>query len=286
MKDNKKKLRGYLEKSNFFTLPGVYDCLGAKIAECIGFDAIYLSGGALSIATMGKPDLGYLNFTDLKLALEKIISAVDIPVITDTDNAFGNAMHAANTAITLENMGVCGMQIDDNILPQSKPSKSKELITWDYLAPKLEAIRGNTSDDFVIILRTIIGKTEGMKKAVERANKVSDLGVDYVFIDGLNSVKDMEYVTNESRAKLMVNLNENTYPATLDIEKIKSMGFKIGLFPISTLQIAAKSMYNVLKLLKEEGTTMKLKGEMSTFSELMIQFGFREEVQRYSALYK
>ncbi len=286
MKDNKKILRESLEKSEFFTLPGVYDCLGAKIAEQVGFEAIYLSGGALSIASLGKPDSGYLNFTDLKMSIEKIISTVDIPIITDTDNCFGNAMHAANTAKNLERMGVCGIQIDDNVLPQLKPNGSKDLISWDYLAPKLEAVRKSTSDDFVIILRTIIGKTEGMEKAVERANQAHDLGIDYVFVDGLNSVEDMEYVSNESRAKLMVNLNENVFPATLDIEKVKSMNYKIGLYPISTLQIAAKSMFDALNLIKEKGTAYELKNKMTSYSEMMKMLNYYEDVEKYSNLYK
>lgn len=286
MKDNKKILRESLKKSDFFTLPGVYDCLGAKIAEKVGFEAIYLSGGALSLATLGKPDSGYLNFTDLKMAVEKIISTVDIPIITDTDNCFGNAMHAANTAATLEHMGVCGIQIDDNVLPQPKPNGSKDLISWDYLAPKLEAVRKSTSDDFVIILRTIIGKTEGMQKAVERANKARDLGVDYVFVDGLNSVEDMEFVSKESKAKLMLNLNENVFPATLDIEKVKSMNYKIGLYPISTLQVAAKSMFEALSLIKEKGTAYEMKNKMTTYLEIIEMLNYYEDVEKYANLYK
>lgn len=281
-----KILRQKLEENEFFTLPGVYDCLGAKIAENLGFDALYLSGGALSLATLGRPDSGYLNLTDLRAALERILSTVDIPIITDTDNSFGNAMHAADTAKTLERMGVCGLQIDDNILPQPKPQSDKEVISWDLLAPKLEAIRKNTSDDFVMVLRTIIGKTEGMEKALERANKAADLGVDYVFIEGFKTVEEMEYVTKESKAKLMVNLNENTFAATVDIEKVKSMGFKIGLYPISTIHVAAKSMYDVLSLLKEKGTTIDMKSQMLSYTDLMKFYNFYDDVEKYSNLYK
>ncbi|NLL81860.1 MAG: PEP phosphonomutase [Tissierellia bacterium] len=286
MTDNKKILREKLKENDFFTLPGIYDCLGAKIAESLGFDALYLSGGALSLAALGRPDSGYLNLTDLRMVLERVLSTVDIPVITDTDNSFGNAMHAADTAKTLERMGVCGLQIDDNILPQPKPENDKEVISWDLLAPKLEAIRKSTSDDFVMILRTIIGKTEGIEKAVERASKAADLGVDYVFIEGFNSVEEMEYATIESRANLMVNLNENTFAATVDIEKVRSMGFKIGFFPISTIHVAAKAMYDVLSLLKEKGTTMEMKSQMIPYSDLMRLYNFYDDVEKYSKLYK
>ncbi|MFA9422121.1 MAG: PEP phosphonomutase, partial [Sedimentibacter sp.] len=154
------------------------------------------------------------------------------------------------------------------------------------LGPKLEAVRKSTSDDFVIILRTIIGKTEGMEKAVERANMANDLGVDYVFVDGLNSIEDMEYVSRESRAKLMVNLNENVFPATLDIEKVKSMNFKIGLYPISTLQVAAKSMFEALNLIKEKGTAFEMKNKMTTYSEIIELLHYHEDIEKYSKLYK
>ena len=284
--DNSVKLRKILEQNNFFSLPGVYDPMGAKMAEKIGFEAAYLSGGALSLMGLGRPDIGFLNLTDLIISLERILYTVDIPIITDTDNSFGNALHAAKTANALQRMGVAGLQIDDNVLPPAKPIASKEYITWDLLAPKLEAIRMSTSDSFVIVLRTIIGKSLGIDSAVERANHAADLGVDYVFIEGLNSIEEMEYACNNSRAKLMVNLNENVFAASVDIGLVKKMGFKIGLFPISTMHIAAKAMYEVLSMIKNEGTAYSMKNQMMSFTDLMELLEFNTDSNKYLELYK
>lgn len=283
---NTRKLRQSLEDCSFFMLPGIYDCLGAKIAESVGFSALYLSGGAYSIAGIGRPDLGFLNRSDVLDVCRRIVSTVNIPLITDTDNSFGNASQAADIARQLEQIGVAGMQMDDDILPQQIPSRIKEVLPWNLMAPKLKAARQNVSKDFVIIMRTMVGKFDGMLRAAERANRSMELGVDYVFIDGINSMEDLELVAKHSEAKLILNLNENMFPATLDIGTIQSMGFRIGLYPVSTLQIAAHSYYLLFRSLKSEYSTMSHKEEMIPTSVLQDIMGLNDIIKKLRSLYE
>ena len=119
METNGKKLRQALEKENFFLLPGVYDCLSAKMAEKAGFDAVFFSGGAYSLADMGRPDIGFFHTGEVLHALFSILSTIHVPLLMDADNGFGNAIHAADTAKKLEMLGVAGLQIDDQVLPRS-----------------------------------------------------------------------------------------------------------------------------------------------------------------------
>lgn len=285
MTNHKKLLRETLSSTGFFTLPGVYDCLGAKMAELNGFSAVYLSGGAMSMASLGKPDMGFLNFSDLKTNLEKIIDITDLSVISDTDNGFGNAAHTATTAKVLDRMGVCGMQLDDNISPSMVPGNAKELISWEHLSPKIKAVRDAADDDFILILRTIIGKTEGMEKALERAGKAVELGVDYVFIDGIDTMHDFIYIAENSSVKLLVNLNENTFPASLPIETVIDAGFRIGLYPVSTLQLSAGIYNEVFNLIKNEKSTMKMKDRMVLAPQLQDIFGKHGMVEKYGKWY-
>lgn len=254
-----KKLRNSLENTEFFKLPGIYDTMGAKIVQNLGFDAVYLSGGSYSAMNLGYPDIGFYNMSEAKNILEKITNSVDIPVIADADGGFGNAIHAAQTAKMFSRLGVSGMQIDDTVVPQSKPFKDKEAISWDLIAPKLQAARQNVNDDFVIIYRTVIGKTKGLEEALIRANKSKDLGVDYVFIEGINSIKDLEFVAENSKVKLMINLNEKGFSYNVDINTIMNLGFKIGLYPVSTMRAAKSAMNYTLGLIKNEGSTIKMK---------------------------
>ena len=195
---NQKKLRDVLDQSKFLILPGIYDCLSAKVAEETGAKALFLSGEALSVAGLGRPDIGFLNLTEFMNSIQRITSTVDIPLISDADNGFDNAIHVGNTARTFEALGVAGMQVDDQILPQSVPTTSKEMLSWEMTVPKIQAVRKNVSDDFVIIFRTIanIAKND-LEEAVRRINSAKEYGADYAYVDGLKSQEELSLLTRK-----------------------------------------------------------------------------------------
>jgi len=283
--DGKKTLRQILEKEDFLILPGVYDCLSAKLAEEAGAKAVFLSGGALSIAGLVRPDIGFLNLTEFSSTSQRITSTINIPLISDADNGFGNAIHVANTVRIYETLGVSGMQVDDQVLPQTRPTTSKEALSWDLVAPKIQAIRKNVTDDFVIIFRTIANITDGLKEAIDRINKAGDLGVDYAYVDGIKSKEELEKVAKESKIKLLVNMNEKGVAAKVPIEYIKELGYKIGLYPVSTMAIAAKAMYDMLCNLMEEESTLKYREQMFNPVDVYNMMGLTSLTEEYSKLY-
>lgn len=283
---NKKKLlREILDKEDFLILPGIYDCLSAKLAEEAGAKAVFLSGGALSIAGLGKPDIGFLNLSEFIDSIQKINSTIDIPLISDADNGFGNAIHVGNTARTLESLGVCGMQVDDQVLPQTRPTTSKESLSWDLVAPKIEAVRKNVSDDFVIIFRTIANDTCGLEEAIDRVNKAKDLGADYAYVDGIKSKEELEVVAQGAKIKLLVNMNERGVAANIPIGEIKELGYRIGLYPVSTMAIAAKSMYDMLCNLMETEDTLKYREQMFNPMDVYNMMGLTDLTEKYLKLY-
>ena len=150
-----KNFKEIVNENNFTILPGIYDSLTAKLAEKAGFQAIFLSGGALSITNLGKPDMGFLTLSDFKESIQKISRVVDIPIITDVDNGFGNSIHAGDTAKTVFEAGADGLQIDDQILPQDKPTTSKDALDIDLVIPKIRAMRENVDDSFTIISQSL-----------------------------------------------------------------------------------------------------------------------------------
>ncbi|NLV77075.1 MAG: PEP phosphonomutase [Tissierellia bacterium] len=283
--NNRKALRKILDEDEFLILPGVYDCLSAKLAEKAGAKAVFLSGGALSIANLGKPDIGFLNLTEFASSIQKITSTINIPLISDADNGFGNAIHVGNTAKVFESLNVCGMQIDDQVLPQTFPTTSKESLSWDLTGPKIDSIRKNVSDDFIIIFRTIANITDGLEEAINRINKAKDYGADYAYVDGIKSKKELEIVSKQSKIKLLVNMNEKGIAANLPIEDIKGFGYKIGLYPVSTMAIAAKSMYDMLCDLMKEENTLKHRDKMFNPVEVYNMMGLTSLTEEYSKMY-
>lgn len=284
---NQKKLREALDQSKFLILPGVYDCLSAKVAEETGAKALFLSGEALSVAGLGHPDIGFLNLTEFMNSIQRITSTVDIPLISDADNGFDNAIHVGNTARTFEALGVAGMQVDDQILPQSVPTTSKEMLSWEMTVPKIQAVRKNVSDDFVIIFRTIanIAKND-LEEAVRRINSAKEYGADYAYVDGLKSQEELEYVASHAKVKLLVNMNEKSAAANLPIEHIKSLGYSIGLFPVSAMAVAAKSMYDMFANLFEQENTLKDRERMFNPVTVYNMMGLDTLTEEYLKMYQ
>lgn len=280
-----KLLRKMLDDNDFLTLPGVYDCLSARIAEEAGFKAIFLSGGALAYSRLGRPDIGFLSVNEFSDAIANIAACVDIPLIADADNGFGNAIHAGKTARFYEQIGASGIQIDDKVLPGLHPNKN-EIVEWESIAPKIKAMRKDVSDDFVIIFRTVANLYDyGVEEAISRINNAGKIGADYAYIDGIKTKEDLEYISEKAEIKLLINLNENGFCGKLPIEDIKSLNYKIGLFPISTMLSASKSMMEIMNSLQEEGSTLLKRDLLCKPAEIYNMMGLKTLTEEYSKLY-
>ena len=280
-----KELRKILSETSFLTLPGVYDCLSAKIAEEAGFQALFLSGGALAYSVLGRPDFGFLSLAEFGTAIQHIVSSVHAPLIADADNGFGNAIQAANTGAMYEQFGAAGLQIDDKVLPANHPAKS-EIIDWELMGPKIKAVRTAVSDDFVIIYRTCAELYDfGVDEAIRRINLAKECSADYAYVDGIKSVENLEKISREAKIPLMVNLNEKGFVGGLPTEQVKALNYCIGLFPISAMLAAAQGMIDVLGALAEQGTTLAVRDKMTNpptkIHRMMGQFSLVEKYTPY-----
>lgn len=279
--------RKAVSQGSFLTLPGIYDCLGARIAEEAGFSALFLSGGALAYSRLGVPDFGFLSLTEFGESIKNIVACVKIPLIADADNGFGNAIQAAYTGKVYEQLGAAGLQIDDKVLPASDPNKD-EVIAWELVAPKIKAVRQNVSEDFVIIYRTCANLYGyGIDESIRRVNLARECGADYAYVDGIRSVAEMEALSAQANLPLMINLNEKGFCGSLPTEQIKKLNYCIGLFPISSMLAAAKGMMNVLGVLAKKGSTLSARDAMvnppTTVHNMMGQTSL---VGTYGKLYK
>ena len=281
-----KALRGLFAQGSFVTLPGIYDCLSARIAEEAGFKAIFLSGGALAYSYLGKPAIGFLNLTDFGNAIQRICNAVSIPLIADADNGFGNAIHAANAARVYEQSGASGMQIDDKVLPSIRPD-SNEVLDWHLVYPKISAVRANVSKDFLIIYRTCANLYGyGIEESLKRINLSVSYGADYAYIDGIKSIEELKYVSENARVPLLINLNEKGFCGGLPINEILKYSFSVGLFPISSVSAAAQGMIRVLGELSESGSTVNIR-ELMTDPPTRVHemMGEKRLAEQFSAYY-
>lgn len=286
MNQNAQKLRQALQQQSYLMMPGIYDCLSAKMAENAGFQAAFFSGGAFSMATLGKPDIGFFNLTEAVHTLRRIVDSVNIPILSDGDNGFGNAIHAADTARAFETIGVAGIQVDDQVLPQSIPCTSKECNEWRYVEPKLIAIRKAVSPEFVILFRTIANITDDLDKAIWRINRAAELGADYAYVDGLKSYEEAQQVAAQAKIPLLINMNEKGACATIPLEQIKALNYRIGLYPVASVTAAAQAYCDLFRTIHETGSTLGYVDSMYSIKQLMNDMGLQDLTDTYLPLYQ
>ncbi len=264
MNNYAKELRRLLAENKFLTLPGVYDCLSARIAQEAGFPALFLSGGALAYSVLGKPDFGFLSLAEFGDAIQHIVSACRAPLLADADNGFGNAIQAANTGAVYEQLGAAGLQIDDKVLPASHPARN-EIVDWEMIGPKIQAVRDSVSDDFVIVYRTCANLYGyGVEESIRRINLARERGADYAYVDGIKSMEELKKISDKAAIPLMVNLNEKGFVGgNVPIEEVKALRYSIGLFPISSMLAAAQGMIEVMGALADRGSTLSVRDKMT-----------------------
>jgi len=272
------------DKSKPLVIPGVYDAIGAKIVEKVGFEAMFQTGYGTSATLLGMPDYGFIGSTETIDNARRICHAVSVPVIVDADTGYGNALTVNKLVHELETAGASGIFLEDQKWPKRcGHMKGKEVIPKDEYAEKLQAALDARSDkDFIIVARTDARATEGLDKAIERGLFYKKIGADVIFIEAPKTIQEMQKIGNSINAPLVANMIEGGATPIISKSKLHSMGFKIILYPLSVLFSNTFATFQTLKELKRFGITKKSKKKMVNFD----QFNEIVELSKYTKLEK
>lgn len=251
-------------------VPGVPNALVARLAERQDFEAVYVSGAALSASMLALPDIGLLTLTELAQQTAHICRAVEIPVIVDADTGFGEADHVERTVFELERAGAAAIQLEDQVFPKRCGHLAgKSLIEPAAMCDKLRvADQARTDSDLVIIARTDARGVSSFDDAVERAKRYLDAGADWIFPEALASRAEFEQFADEIDAPLLANMTEFGKSPLLTHAELADLGYAVVLYPVTLLRIAMKAMEAALGMLGEEGTQTELLDLMQTRAEL------------------
>lgn len=265
-------LRKRLKESRAILAPGVYDSLSARICEMVGFEALQHSGYGTAAATLGQPDIGLLTLSEMTSQVRAIARAVNIPVVGDSDNGFGNAINAYRTVQEYIAAGAAGLFMEDQVAPKRcGHMEGKQVISYEEMEGKLRAAMDAKKDldpDFVIIYRTDAIAVNGYQDALVRAKRAADLGVDMVFVEALETRDQIEKTAVELRGiPLMLNLIEGGKTPLIPIEEAEEMGYKWVVPALSTLYSAAKGMFDVMSEIKEKGVSDRYLDKLISFRE-------------------
>ena len=265
-----RRLRERLATGEPLLLPGAYNALVARILELEGFEAVYTGGYAAAAANWALPDIGLVTQTEMLGHIQRVATAVTVPVIADADTGFGDLVNVARTVREYERAGAAGIQIEDQVFPKRcGHMDGKRVIPRDEMVAKVRAaLAARTNPDTVIIARTDAIAVTGLDDAIDRLNAYRAAGADILFPDAPRSVDELRAIRAGVEGKLLVNMSENGKTPLLDVGTIGALGYAIALYSSATVFAAAQSAKEIASVLRREGTTASVGNRIMDFGEL------------------
>jgi methylisocitrate lyase len=285
MSDRASILRSALQRRAALVVPGCHDALSARIVECAGFEAVQVSGFGLAGSLLAKPDVGLVDMKDVLDITGHIVRAVRIPVMADIDTGGGNAINAASITGRLIEMGVAGVNLEDQVFPKRcGHMEGKQVIPAEEMAGKLRAMadaRQRLGTDIVINARTDSYAVLGLAEAIRRANLYLDSGADLAFLDGIGTRSDIQRAVRGIRGLLSVNLMDavtGVKTELIPIPELAAMGVARVSIPVASIMVMHKALTDFFTALRASPTGI-LPGEtdrITSFKEYTAFVGLPE----------
>jgi len=263
-------------------IPGVFNAYVARMAQKNGFRAAYQSGAALSAELASVPDIGLVTATEFAEQGRYLAEAVDIPVISDADTGFGEALAVERTVQLYESAGLAGLHLEDQQMPKRCGHLSgKTLVSTREMVGKVKAaVAARQDPGFVIIARTDARAAEGMDAAIERAEAYVAAGADMIFPEAMESPEEFGRFAEAIDVPLLANMTEFGKSPLLTARELGELGYAAILFPVTMFRIANHAVENALRQLADTGTQNGLLDEMQTRAELYNYLGYEGYDQR------
>ena len=279
------RLRSSLADAQPVVAPCAYDCISAKLAEAAGFKAILHGNYNCAASLLGMPDVGVISMAESVWQAGRIVQAVDIPVICDVDDGYGDIVNVARMSREVMWAGCAGMYIEDQVAPKRCPSLGGSgVIPTEDMVRKLKVVckvRADEDPEFFLIARTHAGRAVDLDEAVRRSIAYAKAGADAIFFDPGYSdevFEEFRVIVEKvgPHAMLIANMTENVGRPLITTEELAKMGFKIVIYPLTLVLTAAGAVEAVLKELMAKGTTAGVAHQMMHVRKLADLMGMDE----------
>jgi len=262
------RFRALLSRPGLVAIPGAYNGLSSLQARDAGFEALYLSGAAMS-ASMGLPDLGIITIDDVCFFIRQIARSSGLPLLVDGDTGYGETLNVMNMVRAFEDAGAAAVHIEDQILPKKCGHlNDKKLADPHDMAAKVAAAR-RARRHLHIIARTDAAASEGIDGAVARAKLYLAAGADAIFPEALNDAEMFrEFARRMPEVPLLANMTEFGRTPFFTASEFSEMGYRMVIWPVSALRVAAKAHENLYAAIRRDGGTHNEIGRMQTRKEL------------------
>lgn len=263
------RFREELTSGRLLRMPGAFNPLSARLIERKGFDGVYISGAVLS-ADLGLPDIGLTTLTEVAGRGAQIARTTELPTLIDADTGFGEPMNAARTVQEMENAGISGLHIEDQINPKRCGHlDGKEVVGLDIAVRRIRAaVEGRRDPNFLIMARTDVRAVEGLEAAKDRAKALVDAGADAIFPEAMRTLEEFEAIRSAVDVPVLANMTEFGKSELFTTSQLESVGINMVIWPVSLLRIAMGAAERALDALNEHGTLTSQLGNMQHRAEL------------------
>ncbi|GAA2977251.1 methylisocitrate lyase [Microbacterium terrae] len=267
--EKRRLFRERLATGELLRFPGAFNPLSARLIERQGFEGVYISGAVLS-ADLGLPDIGLTTLTEVAARGQQIARMTDLPAIIDADTGFGEPMNVARTIQTLEDAGLAGTHIEDQINPKRCGHLDGKAVVDEGTALKRirAAVDARRDPDFLIMARTDIAAVEGLDAAVDRAKALVDAGADAIFPEAMRSLEEFAAVRAAVDVPILANMTEFGKSELFSVDQLRDVGVNIVIWPVSLLRMAMGAASRALDTLNDEGHLTSRLGEMQHRADL------------------
>ena len=267
--DKRAAFRAELATGRLLRFPGAFNPLSAKLIQNKGFEGVYVSGAVLS-ADLGLPDIGLTTLTEVAGRSAQIARMTELPTIVDADTGFGEPMNGARTVQTLEDAGLAGLHIEDQVNPKRCGHlDGKQVVDDDTAIKRIRAaVDARRDPNFLIMARTDIRAVDGLDSAVDRAKKLADAGADAIFPEAMASLAEFEAIRAAVDVPLLANMTEFGKSELFTVNQLADVGMNIVIFPVSLLRLAMGAAERGLDTIINEGSLTSILPEMQHRADL------------------
>ena len=275
---NKRNLKAAIEAGEFIVAPGLHDMIAALVCNKIGFDFVYASGYWTTASAHGLPDAGIATYTQMLERVATLVRTVNAGVIADADTGYGGLLNVQYTVRGYEEAGVVAIQIEDQEFPKKcghTPFK-RVVPTIDMVEKVKVACEARRSAETLIVARTDARQTDGFEGAMKRGQAYADAGADIIFIEALESEKEMRQACARIRKPMMANMADGGRTPIRSKAELAAMGYRLAIFPAITGLASAHAAEVALSVLKEKGTSLSPDLPLFSFREFNSLIGFED----------
>ncbi|MCU1581734.1 MAG: prpB [Microbacteriaceae bacterium] len=267
--DKRAAFRAALGSGELLRFPGAFNPLSARLIQEKGFEGVYISGAVVS-ADLGLPDIGLTSVTEVAGRAQQISRMIDLPSIVDADTGFGEPMNVARTVQSLEDAGVSGLHIEDQVNPKRCGHlDGKAVVDTDTAVKRIRAaVDARRDPNLLIMARTDIRAVDGLRAAIDRAKQLVDAGADAIFPEAMVDLAEFEAVRTAVDVPILANMTEFGKSELFTTAQLAGVGVNIVIYPVTLLRSAMGAAERTLDVIVEEGTQQSAVAAMQTRARL------------------